>query len=337
MKKPPTATQLAKLKRAAKKITGASSATHSEALDQVSRAAGYSDWHEVTQLHKTVDKDDLPVDPPLPRKFDDTPNEERSKKELDRWWLRPFARTNSDGSYEVRCLDGGAWDRSTWYGVAKDLPAARELARAKLARWNEFRDRPMQLGTGESVVMLALTEDRPGLPMAILDVVAHDKWDQAAARWQALTPSDNLARTAAARARAAAVPTFDEVDRLAMGADRIQRMDGAPAAYDEVGACLLLWRWRDANTRTVGCALAEFAHYFARITGQLSDEEAGDLLRRVGGCTVAVKRGTTFTRTPFLESYAIERSAQDVEVLEFRAKVGAFPELERKRTTKEGR
>ena len=39
-----------------------------------------------------------------------------------------FSRFPSGTSYEVRCLDGGAWDRSTYWGEASSLEEAVELA-----------------------------------------------------------------------------------------------------------------------------------------------------------------------------------------------------------------
>ncbi|RCV86886.1 hypothetical protein [Billgrantia montanilacus] len=38
-------------------------------------------------------------------------------------------RYPSGTAYEVRCLDGGAWDRSTWWGDADNLEAALEIAK----------------------------------------------------------------------------------------------------------------------------------------------------------------------------------------------------------------
>ena len=84
----------------------------------------------------------IPLDPKLPKAFDATPNEARSKAELDQWWDRPYGITLSDGRIEVRCLNGGAWDRSTHLGVAADYDAACALAEVKQADWLKFRERP---------------------------------------------------------------------------------------------------------------------------------------------------------------------------------------------------
>lgn len=101
----------------------------------------------------------IPVNPKLPPRFDDTPNDARPVSHM-KWWYRPFivtetvdaldafyaGRTDSyaqagrerwktdraewlkawpEGTrYEVRCLDGGAWDRSTSRGMFASLDAA---------------------------------------------------------------------------------------------------------------------------------------------------------------------------------------------------------------------
>ncbi len=84
----------------------------------------------------------IPLDPRLPKTFDATPNDARSKAQLDAWWDRPFGITLSDGRIEVRCLNGGAWDRSTHLGIADNYDAACALAEAKQAEWLKFRERP---------------------------------------------------------------------------------------------------------------------------------------------------------------------------------------------------
>lgn len=84
----------------------------------------------------------IPLDPKLPKSFDATPNEARSKAQLDSWWDHPYGVTLPDGRVEVRCLNGGAWDRSTHLGVADDYDAACTLAATKQAEWLKFRERP---------------------------------------------------------------------------------------------------------------------------------------------------------------------------------------------------
>lgn len=43
---------------------------------------------------------------------------------------------------EVRCRNGGAWDRSTHLGIADDYDAACALAEAEQAEWLRFREQP---------------------------------------------------------------------------------------------------------------------------------------------------------------------------------------------------
>ncbi|WP_208645442.1 hypothetical protein [Paraburkholderia aromaticivorans] len=108
----------------------------------------------------------IPLDPKLPRGFDDTPNEDRTKEELDAWWDHPFGVTRSDGSIEVRCLHGGAWDRSSSLGIAEDYDKACALAAEKLAEWLNYPERPtFYLDLKPSVVLMP---QRPDEEMRIL-------------------------------------------------------------------------------------------------------------------------------------------------------------------------
>jgi hypothetical protein len=145
----PTRTLLAKVKRLAKARARDSETPHTQCLDIESVAAGYVSWHELQQACATAaaapGKEEfvLVLDPKLPPWFDQRANQLRSKRHLDTWWDKPFAITAPGGQgFEVRCLDGGAWDRSTWYGFAKTLPEATELAKSKLAWWKGARAAP---------------------------------------------------------------------------------------------------------------------------------------------------------------------------------------------------
>ncbi len=78
----------------------------------------------------------IPIDPMLPIKFDDTPHDARNALSMA-WWGVPFVSTDHDADprhwpkgvrYDVRCLDGGAWDRSTAWGSFPTLEAAVDLA-----------------------------------------------------------------------------------------------------------------------------------------------------------------------------------------------------------------
>lgn len=97
----------------------------------------------------------VPIDPKLPARFDNTPNDERPASHR-RWWDRPYIVTitweqmragfkmtpedlerrradwfvcwPSGTRYDVRCLDGGAWDRSSWWAAFMTLEAALAFA-----------------------------------------------------------------------------------------------------------------------------------------------------------------------------------------------------------------
>ncbi len=168
----PTDTLLERGRRAAKRARAEGLEAHAQALDRFAMNSGYGSWRELAQANverksRAADQSGdrglgLLVDPILPKNFDQTPNEERSREQLDEWWNRPFALTNSDGSLTVRCLDGGAWDRSTNYGIAADPLEAAELGFAKLARWRKRRSAPTVMfeGTTVSVVVLPQRPDR---------------------------------------------------------------------------------------------------------------------------------------------------------------------------------
>lgn len=109
--------------------------------------------------------DGVPVNPKLPEAFDSTPNEDRPDSHR-KFWHRPFVQSFSveywdafyaertdqwaeegrrrwaeEGRrtwmefwptgtrYDVRCLDGGAWDRSTAWGAFASLEAAVACAK----------------------------------------------------------------------------------------------------------------------------------------------------------------------------------------------------------------
>jgi hypothetical protein len=91
----------------------------------------------------------IPINPNLPANFEDCPNDLRPASHR-RWWYRPFIVTYTaermgiepgtdaerawlkawpEGTrYEVRCLDGGAWDRSTRVGAFATLAEAEACA-----------------------------------------------------------------------------------------------------------------------------------------------------------------------------------------------------------------
>lgn len=101
--------------------------------------------------------DGIPIDPVLPPDFDDTPNERRPKSH-QKWWRQPYIMTMR-GTAErrgagatgvtVRCLDGGAWDRSTWWGNFDTIAEAVAFAKAKPMRnyftilWDPSHEEPL--------------------------------------------------------------------------------------------------------------------------------------------------------------------------------------------------
>ncbi len=90
---------------------------------------------------------DIPVNPPLPEYFNSTPNDERPEWQIEVLWNRPFVEMisffgnaefredwykhwPSGIRYDVRCLDGGAWDRSTCWGMYPTLAEALECCKS---------------------------------------------------------------------------------------------------------------------------------------------------------------------------------------------------------------
>lgn len=103
----------------------------------------------------------LPLDPELPPMFFNTPNENRTHEELETWWDRPFASTLEDGTFDVYCLHGGAWDRPSWLGNASTLDAAAELAEIELSRWKEMRSRPTTKTLEDDSILVVRAAQRP--------------------------------------------------------------------------------------------------------------------------------------------------------------------------------
>ena len=60
--------------------------------------------------------DGVLIDPLLPDDFDSTPMDARTEDDMDKWYNLPFVQSQDNGIYTVRCLDGGAWDRSSLKG-----------------------------------------------------------------------------------------------------------------------------------------------------------------------------------------------------------------------------
>lgn len=185
-----TGTLVSKIKSQAK-AAAAGQGGYSARLEETARQHGFASWHEVLQLRAAgptrQTEFELPVDPPLRSGFDYTSNYLRSDEEIATWWLRPFAQRCDDGSYDVRCLDGGAHDRATYYGIAADLAAAGELAREKLSNWRQFLDRPIPTMIDEGVVLLTIDPLHPKRPRVALaqveDLASAAAWTQ---KWDAI-------------------------------------------------------------------------------------------------------------------------------------------------------
>jgi hypothetical protein len=162
VRKSPTNTLLAKLKKAAKQLVS-DQISYTDALNHQAVLAGYSDWRDLAIARNAEEGGEFMLNPLLREGFDDTPNEERSKAELDKFWNKPFILSRDDGKFSVRCLDGGAWDRSTNYGLALSLDEAKELARAKLSSWLEMTAKPVvsYRGATDGLIDLIVMNHRP--------------------------------------------------------------------------------------------------------------------------------------------------------------------------------
>lgn len=287
MNKTLTATALEKMRRSAKQSARSDAISYGQALEQQARDAGFASWHEARKAVRSLSLEsagELLVDPALPRAFDQTPNEHRSRVELDAWWLRPFAQSRGDGGYDVRCLDGGAWDRSTYYGLAKDLDEARAIARAGLKRWQKLRDTPAFLLL-EGAVLLALEPNRPGMPRPVLFAAGTtDDARRILERFDKLRHADPRAAELiirAARDRSSRVPTYDEVEAICerVAANELVAPDGSPANFRDIAFLLTLHRMREPGEPAVLFTVAEAAHYMWEFG--ISSKDAEDLLPRL--------------------------------------------------------
>lgn len=110
----------------------------------------------------------LPVDPDLPDGFDCTPNDERSTVDLDQWWDQPYLVTNGDGTYTARCLNGGAWDRSTFLGTGATVEEATTIGLAAHERFVAFRRKPMASYVDGLVWDLVVMPQRPDADQTVI-------------------------------------------------------------------------------------------------------------------------------------------------------------------------
>lgn len=110
----------------------------------------------------------LPLDPKLPANFDDTPNSERSKEQLDEWWDHPYGITKPDGSFTDRCLNGGARDRSSVLGKVRTYEEACLLAHDAQAKWVKTRLKPIFMYSNEPPFRLVVQSQRPDYEESII-------------------------------------------------------------------------------------------------------------------------------------------------------------------------
>lgn len=112
------------------------------------------------------------VNPTLRPGFDVTPNSERSRSEINKWWNQPFIVTETvemldqiyaeseavnkfwinDGRagwmkawpsgtrYEARCLDGGAWDRATSLGMFATVGEAIHCIEQRFGQLDQLQE-----------------------------------------------------------------------------------------------------------------------------------------------------------------------------------------------------
>ena len=80
----------------------------------------------------------IAINPKLPACFYFTPNEQRSKTQLKRWWNNPFILATG-ACFHVLCLDGGAWDRPTFYAIHYNLEDALQHAKVMKETLSDYR------------------------------------------------------------------------------------------------------------------------------------------------------------------------------------------------------
>ena len=170
-RKTATDSLITRAKRDAKRLTSPE-LTYTQALDAQAVLAGYPDWRTLAMANGERNAhagSEFPLDPVLPPNFDDTPNYERSEKELETWWERPFIQTGHDGKFDVRCLDGGAWDRSTWYCTADSVEEAIRLGKEKLAWVRAMRNTPSLSMRDDGGWDLVIFSQRPGVEPRLVE------------------------------------------------------------------------------------------------------------------------------------------------------------------------
>jgi len=87
---------------------------------------------------------DVLINPKLPKNFECTDNRKRPVAQLSKWWERPYIEVEIEDHeqwpegvhYTVSCLDGGAWDRPTFWGRFESLHEALQCVERGPA-WRE--------------------------------------------------------------------------------------------------------------------------------------------------------------------------------------------------------
>ena len=119
--------------------------THLMSKESIHDTALLHELRDGFEIIVRADGGELPLNPSLPSHFSDLRNEDRTAQELAVWWDQPYVQGPENGPYTVHCLDGGAWDRPTWYGQAFTLDEATKLAAAKLTQWHTARKKVMTM------------------------------------------------------------------------------------------------------------------------------------------------------------------------------------------------
>ena len=113
------------------------------------RTIEYYDWvldiEDFEDCHRMANQTEFAggfaVNPCQRPDFDNTPNEIRETAELDDWWDRPYILAEASDKFTVRCLDGGAHDRSTWIDESTTLEGAVHAAKQRVQQL-PITDRP---------------------------------------------------------------------------------------------------------------------------------------------------------------------------------------------------
>lgn len=239
----------------------------------------------------------LVVDPVLPPDFDNCPNERRPQAEVDAWWMNPFVVTLRDGTFELRCLDGGAWDRSTHWGYVQTLEDAKRLAVSKL-REVQTSVYVRESG-GASLLVLDSTPPRQASPV----VMAGRSGAELLQEW------DETVRTDPARAHAIARRALHR-SKIAARAENNEQFTAFDCDPVDVEVLSLLLALKEPDTMTAQASLIELSWYMNNavsgpeieecLTRTFTQGEQLTLIESVGYSTVRGVRCVTMQFGPAL-------------------------------------